>query len=100
MSDNSRWDLANAQVGRYVETSFDFVVDMLCRMDASVPYSLDPAGDEALRSAKRVRREALRLGVDEASDAAENHFGIPATGLNYSESLEVPAYPPILSESI
>jgi hypothetical protein len=100
MSDNSRWDLPNAQVGRYVETSFDFVVDMLRRMDASLPYTLDPAGDEALRRAKRVRREALRGGFGEVTEAAARHFGIPGTGLNYAESLEQPAYPPILSESI
>ena len=101
MSENSRWDLPDADVGRYIETSFDFVVDLLTRMDRSLPYALDPAGDVALRSAKRVRRAALRRGgTDEALGEADAHFGLPETQLSFWRELEQPPYPPALSESI
>src|SRR5205085_265335 len=62
MSEKSRWDLPERQVGEYLARSFDYIIDFLNRVDASEPYGYDPAGDEALREAKRVRRQALRQG--------------------------------------
>jgi hypothetical protein len=62
MTDNSRWDLEDAEVGGYLARSFDYIVDFLRRVEASEPYALDPSGDEPLREAKRVRRTALRAG--------------------------------------
>ena len=38
MKDNSRWDLGEDDVGRYVDRSFDFIIDFLRRMDSSEPY--------------------------------------------------------------
>jgi hypothetical protein len=34
MTENSRWDLADAAVERYVNRSFDFIIDFLRRVDA------------------------------------------------------------------
>ena len=62
MAENSRWDLEERDVGRYITRSFDFVMDFLVRESASEPYRLDPSGDRALRAAKLVRRAALRRG--------------------------------------
>lgn len=93
LTEHSRWDLANAEVGEYLERSFDYVVDMLRRMDSSESFAYDPSGDEALRLAKRVRRDALRSGPESRLlDEAQRHFGMPPTSLRYSASLEQPIY--------
>jgi hypothetical protein len=95
IADNSRWDLADDDVGRYLARSYDFIVDLLNRMDGAEPYALDPAGDEPLRMAKRVRRRALReLGEQGLFDEAERHFGMPKTSLTYSGDLGEPIYAP------
>ena len=70
------------------------------RVDRSEPYRLDPSGEEPLRLAKRVRRDALRRGGEElVGEAAEQHFGMPATELRYASELEEPLYAPARSES-
>jgi hypothetical protein len=95
MLENSRWDLSDEDVGRYLVRSFDFIVDLLNRMDSSEPYALDPSGDERLRIAKRVRRLALRNGgPDHVLEHAESHFGMPASSLRYAGSLAEPLYLP------
>ena len=93
MTDNSRWDLADAHVAVYVDTAYDAIVDFLIRFDRSSTYKLDPSGDEALRMAKRVRRDALRTGGPErVNEEAERHFGLPATSLGYARALAAPLY--------
>jgi len=93
LTEHSRWDLADAAVGEYLERSFDYVVDMLRRMDASESFAYDPSGDEALRLAKRVRRDVLRSGpASRLLDEAQRHFGMPPTALRFSASLEQPIY--------
>jgi hypothetical protein len=95
MTENSRWDLHDAEVGRYVERSYDSIMDFLIRFDRSAPYQLDPSGEEALRDAKRVRREALRSGGPErVNEEAERRFGLPAASLGYSRALDAPLYDP------
>ena len=94
MTENSRWDLPERDVGRYVDAAYDAIMDLLVHFDESAPYKLDPSGDEALRVAKQVRRAALREGgaalVDEE---AERHFGLPATAiLGYAAKLGEPLY--------
>lgn len=85
MTENSRWDLEDDAVGRYIDRSFDFIIDFLRRIDASEPYKLDPSGDEPLRLAKRVRRSVIRAGERPALRArAEEQFGMPATALTYA----------------
>jgi len=75
--------------------SFDFIVDLLNRMDSSEPYALDPSGDKALGIAKRVRRTALRDGgPDHVLQHADSHFGMPDSALAYARSLAEPLYLP------
>lgn len=98
LADNSRWDLEEHEVGRYLSTSFDFVMDFLVRDHGSVPYALDPSGDKALRAAKAVRRAALKGGGREAARTeAMRHFGLPTHGLVFTSSLNAPLYVPARS---
>ena len=91
----SRWDLPDRQVGEYLARSFDYVLDFLNRMDRSEPFTLDPSGDEPLRLAKRIRREALRAGGPEfVEEAADRQFGMPPSGLDYAAKLPDPLYTP------
>jgi Zinc dependent phospholipase C len=93
MTENSRWDLPEAEVARYVDTAYDAIIDFLALFDRSAPYRLDPSGDEALRRAKQVRRDALRSGGPErVNEEAERHFGLPASSLGYARALAAPLY--------
>jgi hypothetical protein len=93
MTENSRWDLSNAEVGSYLDHAYDSIIDFLIKFDRSATYRLDPSGDDALRRAKRVRREALRSGGVELVQAeAERHFGLPASTPGYSRALITPLY--------
>jgi hypothetical protein len=95
VSDKSRWDLQPVEVGKYVERSFDYIVDLFNRVDASEPYRFDPAGTLPLREAKRVRRAALRRGGEErAVEEASRQFGLPATQLAFAKALPEPLYEP------
>jgi hypothetical protein len=95
VAENSRWDLPDQDVGEYLARSYDFVMDLLKRFDRSEPFALDPAGDEPLRRAKRVRRAALRRGHSHVEREAMRHFGLPASNLSYAAALPVPIYPPL-----
>ncbi|MDB4876026.1 MAG: phospholipase nuclease [Gemmatimonadetes bacterium] len=93
MTENSRWDLADQDVGRYVSRSYDFIMDLLIRMDSADTFRLDPSGDDALRLAKQVRRKSLREGGEQLlRSEAEKHFGMPETRLVFSAELERPLY--------
>jgi len=95
MTENSRWDLADADVGRYVEVSYDSIVDFLVHFDRSSSYRLDPSGEEALRRAKQVRRDALRSGGPErVNEEAERFFGLPTSSLGYALQRGTPLYEP------
>ena len=97
---NSRWDLRNHEVGRYMERSYDFIMDFLSRVDRSEPYSLDPSGEDALRLAKDVRRAARLSRVSSRlSGEALKHFGMPSSTLDFAARLEAPLYTPARSES-
>ena len=94
MTENSRWDLADAEVARYVDTSYDAIMDFFVRFDRSAPYQLDPSGDDALRRAKQVRKDALRSGgTERLLQEAARHFGLPAEPLGYASKLDAPLYP-------
>ena len=99
-AENSRWDLGAAEVVRYMERSFDYVMDLLARMDHSEPFALDPAGDVALRLAKDVRRQArLSRVAFHVAEEAGRHFGLPDSVLDYAATLQEPIYPPARSDS-
>jgi hypothetical protein len=93
MTVNSRWDLEDAEVSKYLDRSFDFIIDFLRRIDESEPYRLDPSGDAPLRMAKRVRRTVLRAGHEgELQTRAERHFGLPESKLAFAKGLRQPLY--------
>jgi hypothetical protein len=96
VSEKSRWDLQEKDVSSYMVRSYDFIIDLLNRLDDAEPRALDPAGTTALRQAKRVRRAAIRRGGDEEAIAtvAHTHFGLPRSALSYSKQLSEPLYPP------
>jgi hypothetical protein len=98
-ADNSRMDLASTDVGRYMERSYDYILDFLQRVDQSEPFGLDPSGDEPLRLAKRVRREARRSGMTiRVAEEAGRRFAMPESALSYAAELPTPLYPPANSE--
>ena len=94
VEEKSRWDLSEHEVGGYMIRAFDYIVDLMTRLDHAEPYKLDPAGDTALREAKKVRRAALRRGGEEhVLEQAQHHFGMPPTKLQYAVKLPEPLYP-------
>ncbi len=99
-AENSRWDLTDPEVGRYLERSYEYVIDLLRRVHESEPFALDPSGIEALGLATRTRREARRSGLDyRIAEEAARHFSLPPTSLNFAASLAEPIYAPERSES-
>lgn len=95
VEEKSRWDLTEQEVEIYMARAFDFIIDLLTRLDRAEPYKLDPAGTVALREAKKVRRAALRRGGEEhVHEQAQHHFGLPPSGLHYAVKLPEPLYPP------
>ncbi|MEP7085867.1 MAG: zinc dependent phospholipase C family protein, partial [Gemmatimonadota bacterium] len=81
-AENSRWDLTDPDVARYMERSYDFIIDFLRRVDASEPYALDPAGDDALRLAKEVRRDSRKAGMEfRMAEEATRQFAMPESQL-------------------
>jgi Zinc dependent phospholipase C len=100
LRENSRWDLADDDVGRYLARAYDFIIDLLLRMDKAEPYQLDPSGDAALRMAKRIRRRVLReSGEARLFDEAELQFGLPASNLAFAARLAAPLYEPARAAS-
>jgi hypothetical protein len=100
MSEKSRWDLPNSDVSRYLDRSYDYILDLFNRLEASEPFALDPSGDEPLRLAKRVRRDALRRGgTMHVAEEAVRRFGLPPASLPYARRLDRPLYAPALSTS-
>jgi hypothetical protein len=94
VEEKSRWDLTEMEVGTYMGRAFDYIVDLLTRLDRAEPFKLDPAGTTALRQAKKVRRAALRRGGEEhVREQAQHHFGLPRSVLRYSVRLPEPLYP-------
>ena len=94
VEEKSRWDLSEQEVSAYVVRSFDFVIDLLNKLDSAETFKLDPAGTAPLREAKKVRRVALRRGgEDHVREQAMHHFGLPLTKLGYSKKLSEPLYP-------
>jgi hypothetical protein len=94
-AENSRWDLTDPDVARYMERSYDFIIDFLRRVDYSEPYALDPAGDDALRLAKEVRRDSRKAGMEfRMAEEATRQFAMPESRLRFAAELGAPLYSP------
>ena len=97
VSENSRWDLSDYDVSKYMARSFDYIVDALSRWDSSEPFTFDPSGDAPLRIAKKVRRRARREGGDvRAAIEADRMFGMPTSPLAFTQQLAEPLFTPPL----
>jgi hypothetical protein len=95
MLERSRWDLADVLVGNHLTMAFDYVMDLLIRLDSSGPMQFDPSGHDRLQMAKRIRRSALRDGGEEAvAEQALRYFVLPAASDPWSARLERPLFPP------
>jgi len=100
VEEKSRWDLSEREVETYMARAFDYIIDLMTRLDRAEPYKLDPAGTDALREAKKIRRAALRRGGEEhVLEQAQHHFGMPPTKLEFAVKLPEPLYPPRLESS-
>jgi Zinc dependent phospholipase C len=96
MLERSRWDLAHDLVGGHLTMAFDYVMDLLIRLDRSGPMQFDPSGHDRLQMAKRIRRSALRVGGEAAvAEQALRHFVLPAATEPLSLRLERPLFPPL-----
>lgn len=96
MLERSRWDLADNLVGGHLTMAYDYVMDLLIRLDRSGPMQFDPSGHDRLRMAKRIRRAALRSGGEDAvMEQALRQFVLPAAADPLSARLERPLFPPI-----
>jgi hypothetical protein len=86
ISENSRWDLPDADVERHMAVAFEYVMELLGERDPAA-RRLDPAGDQALMLAKRMRRQALQEGgrvePERVVETAEHHFGLPSPSLAF-----------------
>ncbi|HZI28598.1 MAG TPA: zinc dependent phospholipase C family protein [Gemmatimonadaceae bacterium] len=95
MLERSRWDLADDLVAVQVTTSFDYVMDLLRRLDSSDAMRFDPSGHDRLRMAKRIRRTHLRAGGEEAvAEQAAQEFALPPASEPMSLQLGWPLFPP------
>ncbi len=95
VSEKSRWDLPNSEISAYMVRSYEYIIDLFNRFDSAEPFALDPAGLDALREAKRVRRASMRLRDDALiTENARARFGMPVTRLDYAARLGEPIYPP------
>jgi len=95
VSENSRWDLTDAEVGRYLSRAFDYMVDLFQHWEGSEPLQFDPSGDAPLRAAKKVRRQARREGGDmRVAREAERLFGLPPTPLRHAAQLTPALFSP------
>lgn len=83
---NARFDLVDTDVERHMAVAFEYIMEMLGERNAAA-RRLDPSGNQALRVAKRMRREALRAGArrepERLQETAEGHFGLPGGALDY-----------------
>ncbi|MFI5208890.1 MAG: zinc dependent phospholipase C family protein [Gemmatimonadales bacterium] len=79
-SEVSRWDLPADEVESYMTLTFDLIMEYLSEPDATV-LGWDPSGEQPLRTAKGMRRQALVAGAWRESgrlrEVAEVHFGLP-----------------------
>ncbi len=102
LSEHSRWDLPNTEVEEYLLLTFDLLMEFLSYPDATV-LQWDPSGEQPLRTAKGMRRQALVAGAwrepGRLRDVAEAHFGLPQWQFQFLPRAEI-ARPWLTGESL
>jgi len=82
----SRWDLTNPDIEDHVAWSFDLIIDMLTAENRMARH-LDPSGQTALRDAKEMRRNGLRVGARRnprrLEESVRTRFALPDTSLGH-----------------
>lgn len=90
---SSRFDIPQRTVDAWAETVFDHVVEYLVSGATSRAGRLDPIGEEKLRMARQVRREATgggkRRGVERLGEAADRYFPLPEGPILYRPSAPI-----------
>lgn len=94
----SRFDLPIHLRDRYVQLSFDYVMEFLAEDVDPRSRRLDPTGEEHLKMAKRIRRDRLWAGRlrqrdDPLQAAADEFFPLPGEPLLYvprARGIQVP----------
>src|SRR2546428_4135111 len=91
--ENTRWDLPDADVERHMPVAFEYVMEKPGEAGAAA-RRLDPAGDQALKLAKQMRRQALheggRVDPERMQATAEEHFGLPRPSLDFWRASQAP----------
>ncbi|MEO8029612.1 MAG: zinc dependent phospholipase C family protein [Gemmatimonadota bacterium] len=92
LSEHSRWDLPNTEVAEYLTLTFDLIMEFLAEPDATV-LKWDPSGEQPLRIAKGMRRQALVAGAwrepGRLRDVALAHFGLPERNFHFLPRAEL-----------
>jgi hypothetical protein len=82
----SRWSLSDSDIEPHLGLSYDYMVELLSS-DAPTPRQFDPSGERPLHVAKSVRRQVLQGAVRtrprRLTEAADEHFGLPAKPLQW-----------------
>ncbi len=93
----SRFDLPDPLRDRYLRLAFDYVMEYLATPEHSRAAVLDPVGEEKLKLAKALRREAPPLGRRERrallAEDADRYLPLPGEPLLYvprARGLEIP----------
>ncbi len=95
MAERSRYPLRDAAVAAHLDRAFDYVVDFFVHGEASRPRRFDPSGEEALREAKRLRKEAMAAGGERvARREAAQRFRLLDEALVWTPRLAAPLFTP------
>lgn len=79
--EHSRWDVTDAEVIDWLRRTFDYSTDYLVARSESLAATLDPTGEEALQTAKRLARVVGQRKARRQEDLerlAVERFPIPA----------------------
>jgi len=82
----SRWRLDDEDVERHLGLSYDYMMELLGET-AATAHQLDPSGEGPLKSAKQLRRRALRemgrRNMERLRGEAMQQFGLPDRPLTF-----------------